>query len=64
MGVLYQRPGRPVWVGARLGLGDLQGAIPRFWCLKCGAEVFLIGRAYCPRCEKEVFQDEKQTEPL
>ena len=53
MGILYQRPGRPVWIGIRVSPGDLQGAIPRSWCEKCGTEVFLIGKELCRRCEKE-----------
>lgn len=53
MCVVYVRPRRPVWIGARLGLQDLQGALPRFWCRECGAEVFNLGAEKCPRCEKE-----------
>ena len=53
MGVIYQKPGRPVWIGSRLGLEDGQGAIPRSWCLKCGTEVFWSGKELCRRCEKE-----------
>ena len=64
MGVLFQNPKRPVWVGARLGLQDLQGVIPRFWCNRCGAEVFLTGRTYCHRCEKEEQHDEQMGKPL
>ena len=64
MGVLFQNPKRPVWVGVRLGFQDLQGAIPRFWCNRCGAEVFLTGRAYCHRCEKEERYDEQMGQPL
>ncbi len=44
---------RPVWKGPRLGFVDWQGAIPRFWCPRCGSEVFLWGKDRCPRCEKE-----------
>lgn len=64
MGVLYQRPNRPVRVGARLGLQDLQGAIPRFWCLRCGTEVFFTGRMYCHRCEKEEEYGKKMRQSL
>jgi hypothetical protein len=64
MGVVFQKPKRPVWVGVRLGFQDLQGAIPRFWCTSCGAEVFLTGRAYCHRCEKEEFYDKQMGQPL
>lgn len=64
MGILYQKVRRPVWVGARLGLQDLQGALPRFWCANCGAEGFLIGREYCHRCEKEERKDEKMRKSL
>ncbi len=64
MAVFYQNPKRPVWVGARLGLQDLQGAIPRFWCNGCGAEVFFTGRSYCHRCEKEEQEDEQMRKSL
>lgn len=55
MGVIYHRPsrGRPVYLGLRLGIWDVQGAIPRAWCTRCGAEVFLRGFERCLRCEKE-----------
>lgn len=53
MCVLYLRPRRPVWIGPRLGLQDLQGALPRFWCVECGTEVFCLGAEKCPRCAKE-----------
>ena len=64
MAVLYQKPGRPVWVGPHLGLQDLQGVYPRFWCLSCGTEVFLWGKTYCHRCEKEACRNEKRAESL
>ena len=64
MGVIYQRPGRPVWVGIRPGLRDLQGAIPRFWCANCGTEVFWPGRELCRGCEKEEIDNDKQAKPL
>ena len=64
MGVVYQKPKRPVWVGVRLGLQDLQGAIPRFWCTCCGAEVFLRGRTVCHRCEKEEGYYEQMQQSL
>lgn len=55
MGVIYHRSsaGRPVYLGLRLGFWDVQGAIPRGWCTRCGAEVFLRGFERCLRCEKE-----------
>ena len=59
MAVLFQKPGRPAWIGARLGLQDLQGAIPRFWCVSCGTEVFFTDSLYCHRCEKEEQNDEQ-----
>ena len=52
MCVLYGKHRRPVWIGPRLGMQDLQGAIPRCWCARCGSEVFLTGKIYCKRCEK------------
>ena len=68
MCVLYLRPPkrRPVWLGARPTLQDLQGAIPRHWCERCGAEVFEQGRQECPRCEKERKQNvsESLRQPL
>lgn len=51
--VITGKAGRPVWVGPRLGLQDLQGALPRSWCVGCGTEIFLTGKMYCRRCEKE-----------
>ena len=64
MGIGFQKPKRPVWVGVRLGLQDLQGAIPRFWCKKCGTEVFLTGSCYCHRCKKEEPYYEQMQQPL
>ena len=64
MGIIFQRPGRPVWIGIRLGSGDLQGAIPRFWCQTCGAEVFWTGRELCRRCEKEETKNGMQGKSL
>lgn len=64
MAVLYQKPGRPIWLNARLGLQDLQGAIPRAWCVSCGTEVFLAGRLYCHRCEKEEQYDKQMRKSL
>ena len=63
MWLLQERPGRPVWVGPHLGLQDLQGGIPRSWCAGCGTEVFLTGKSYCKRCEKEA-KDEQKRESL
>ncbi len=59
MHVLYLRPPdrRPIWVGLRPGLTDMQGAIPRFWCINCGAEVFTKGMERCFRCAKEEGKD-------
>ena len=57
MGVTYQRPGRPVWIGVRPATGDLQGAIPRAWCVNCGTEIFLTGREFCLNCEKEATKN-------
>lgn len=55
MCVLYMRPPsrRPVRIGLRIGLRDIQGEIPRAWCRSCGAEVFYGGADQCPRCGKE-----------
>lgn len=55
MCLLYGRPPvrRPIWLGPRLGLWDMQGAIPRSWCVGCGTEVFLPDTELCQRCKKE-----------
>ena len=58
MCVLYIRPcRRPIWVGSYLGLVDMQGALPRFWCLGCGTEIFASNTDYCPKCKKEDEKD-------
>ena len=60
-------PGRrPVWVGPRSLFADLQGAIPRGWCVNCGAEVFEENAEQCARCQKEEqkYVCEKLSEPL
>jgi len=44
---------RPVCLGPRLGLLDMQGVTPRGWCPVCGSEVFLLGTELCSRCKKE-----------
>lgn len=48
---------RPVWFGPRLGLQDLQGALPRGWCSRCGCEVFALNTERCFRCNKEELND-------
>ena len=60
MWLLYKKTKRPVWIGPRLGLQDLQGGIPRSWCVGCGSEVFLTGKMYCKRCEKEAKNEQKR----
>ena len=43
---------RPIQISPHLIGGDPQGLIPRFWCCRCGKEVF--EDAYlCGRCQKE-----------
>ncbi len=42
---------RPIYLGVYPPNTDLQGAIPRGWCMGCGTEVFSPA-AYCPQCEK------------
>ena len=64
MGVIFQRPGRPVWVGVRPMSGDLQGALPRFWCTRCGTEVFRTGGELCRKCTKEAYEYATQGKPL
>ena len=63
MWVLQEKHRRPVWVGPRLGMQDLQGVIPRSWCVRCGTEIFLQGKMYCKRCKKEA-QNEKSRKSL
>ena len=55
MYLLYRRPPvwRPIWLGSRLGLLDMQGAIPRGWCANCGTELFIPDTELCQRCKKE-----------
>ena len=64
MGIIFQRPGRPVWIGIRVVSEDLQGAIPRSWCEKCGTEVFWTGKELCRRCEKEEKRNGMQGKSL
>lgn len=68
MCICYLRPPkrRPVWTGLHLGQVDWQGVIPPGWCLRCGREVFALGREQCPRCEKEVkeYVYNKQSQSL
>ena len=62
MCVLYWTPPgrRPIWTGLRWPFEDVQGAIPRAWCRRCGKEVFLPGREFCPNCEKEERYERKE----
>jgi len=62
--LMYTKPRRPIWVGPRLGLQDMQGVVPRFWCPNCGTEVFLRGVEKCRRCEKEDRENEKLSKSL
>ena len=34
-------------------LGDVQGALPVWWCDSCGREVFTMGQRLCNRCKQE-----------
>ena len=44
---------RPIFVGIYPPRTDMQGAIPRGWCLYCGTEVFFPGQSLCQRCKKK-----------
>lgn len=44
---------RPIFVGVYPPKTDLQGAIPRGWCLRCGTEVFSQD-THCMRCKKKI----------
>ena len=59
MAIQYLRPPglRPVWIGPRPPLSETQGAIPRWWCARCGAEVFEETGERCFRCQKEELKN-------
>ncbi len=52
--IQYQKPGRrrPVYVGTYPPGTDIQGAVPRGWCLCCGGEVFSATEDFCLRCRR------------
>jgi len=50
---LCSRRRRPIQIQHFLMDGDPQGQIPRFWCCRCGKEVFECGAYLCGRCQKE-----------
>lgn len=50
---------RPVWVGAGFSSPDTQGALPRWWCSRCGREIYGKNRQLCAACAKEQRRDEK-----
>ncbi len=41
---------RPVWVGRGGGSPDPQAALPRWWCSRCGREIYEKNRRLCGRC--------------
>ena len=51
--IVYLLPGRrrPVCLGP-YRQEDVQGRIPRFWCHRCGREVFAERKNLCDRCER------------
>ncbi len=51
---VYLRPParRPVQTGRSMVLYDVQGALPRAWCQRCGAEVFEEEKELCQECER------------
>ena len=52
MCVVYLRPGgrRPIWLGVRPAMRDIQADIPAGWCEVCGKEVFSVGQQLCQVC--------------
>lgn len=64
-GIVYLRSHRrrPVWIGERVGILDVQGMIPVNWCGSCGAEVFTEGEVLCSRCsgQKGELDDADET---
>lgn len=44
---------RPVWVGRGSSSPDAQEALPRWWCSRCGREIYGKGRELCRRCAGE-----------
>ena len=51
-GKTFSRGRRPVFVGVYPPKTDMQGAIPRSWCLRCGTEIFRSRQTLCLRCKK------------
>ena len=49
---LKSRKRKPIFLGVYPPKTDTQGAIPRGWCLSCGAEVYSEEEDYCIRCKK------------
>ena len=52
-GKVFSLGRRPIFVGVYPPKTDMQGAIPRGWCLRCGTEVFFPGQSLCQRCKKK-----------
>ena len=52
IGVLYLRSHgrRPVWLGTRWGMRDMQAEVPEGWCSRCGREVYTREQLLCGRC--------------
>ena len=52
-GVIFLCPGqrRPVWLGSYRD-PDVQGRLPRWWCSRCGREVFTEHSLLCDRCRE------------
>lgn len=48
---LNTRGRKPIFLGVRACTEDLQGAIPRAWCQRCGREVF-TKETVCRRCKR------------
>lgn len=44
---------RPVWVGRGSSSSDPQAALPRWWCSRCGREIYGKHQTLCPRCAGE-----------
>ena len=43
---------------------DVQGRIPRFWCDRCGREVFAERKRLCDRCERRAGYEKKNYEHI
>ncbi len=63
-GIVYGRPGfrRPVQLGPYRE-PDVQGRVPRGWCIRCGGEVF-TQPPLCARCRRQIWNRHAPKPPL